>query len=357
MSRTISVELWRTDIDGNRLENLSRFLVSGAVEMNTDRQAGKLSARFSLTDPDRIRPYIDFLVPTLTIQYDDGSPTVEKALGFYSTRMAPAIVTLERNEATYEVEDLTRLLSVSAYTAVDNVAASTNIVTEVEATLGEAAITRYSFPTTSSVTSKALTYTIGTSRLEKANDLLGSIGWYSVYPRLDGRLTSKPYIDLGSAQPVMTITDEDVLAPVEVQTNDQTLVNVVIVIRDDPAQAALYSVARNDDPSSPTSTVNVGFEYARVEKVADLQTQAEVDSLAARLLREARTYYQTAMVRVWPDTDFGIHEVVDLAFTNELATLNGRWWCRRWGLGLTPSTCYYDLELNRVTNANTGVVL
>jgi hypothetical protein len=357
VSRTISVSLWRTDIDGNRLENLSRYLVSGGIEMNTDRISGKMSARFSLTEPTRVRPYIDFLVPTLTIEYDDGTPTVTKALGFYSTRTAPSLLTKERNEATYEVEDLTRLLSFSAYTAVDNVPAATNVVTEVEGTIAEAAITRHSLPTTSITTSKALTFPIGTSRLDKVNDLLGSIGWYSLYPRLDGKLTSKPYLDLVNAQPVMTITDASLLAPIQVQTNDQTLVNVVIVIREDPAQASLYAVARNDDPSSPTSTTNVGFEYTRIERVADLQTQTEVDSLAVRLLREARTYYQTATVRVWPDTDFGMHEVVDLDLTGKMASLNGRWWLRRWGLGLTPSSCYYDLELNRVTDANTGAML
>jgi hypothetical protein len=94
----------------------------------------------------------------------------------------------------------------------------------------------------------------------------------------------------------------------------------------------------------------------RIERVGDLQTQTEVDALAARLLREARTYYQTATVRVFPDTDFSVHEVVDLSLTGELAALNGRWWVRRWALGLTPASCYYDLELNRVTTASGGVL-
>jgi hypothetical protein len=356
VARTISTTLWRTDIDGNRLEDLSRYLTEGSVEMNTDRVSGKMAGYFSITEPDRIRAYTDFLAPTLTIEYDDGSPTITKSLGFYSTRTAPATRTLERHEATFEVEDLSRLLSLSAYTAVDNVPASTNVVTEVEATIGEASITRYSLPTTSATTPKALTFPIGTTRLEKANDLLGSIGWYALFPRLDGKLTSKPYIDLANAQPVMTIGDGDLLAPIDVQSTDQTLVNVVIVIRDDPAQASLYAVARNDDPGSPTSTVSVGFEYTRIERVGDLQTQTEVDALAARLLREARTYYQTATVRVFPDTDFSVHEVVDLALSGELAALNGRWWVRRWALGLTPASCYYDLELNRVTTASGGVL-
>lgn len=356
-ARTITTTLHRASATGTIREDLSAYLVGGTIEMNTDRAAGKMAALLSLSRGAVVTPYQDFLVPTLTIAYDDGTPTITKALGFYATRTPPSTRTIERYEATYECEDLTRLLSFSAYTSVDNVAASTNIVTEIEATCAEAGTNRYAFPQTSKTTAKAITYQIGTTRLEKINDLLGSIGWYSVYPRLDGQLTSKPYVDFAQAQPVMTITNDDVLAPIEMQSNDQTLVNVVVVVKDDPASSPLTSVARNDDPASPTSTVAVGFEYTRVERVADIQTQDEADALAARLLREARTYYQTATIRVWPDTDFSVHEVVDLALTGELAALNGRWWVRRWSLGLTPASCYYDLEVNRVTNTVTGVTL
>lgn len=357
MSRTIALTLYKTDIDGNLLDDLSEFVTSGRIEMNTDRASGKVAASFTLSDSSRIRPYVDYLQPTLSIAFDNGDPTIVKPLGFFATRTPPATMTIERHDATFDVEDMTRLLAVSAYTSVDNVASSTNVGTEVGDTIAEANISLYTIPATTATTTKALTFPIGTTRLEKANLLLQSIGWYHLFPQADGRLTSKPYLNLEQAEPVVTITDDMVLGPVSVQTNDQTLVNVVIVTRDDPAQAPLTAIARNDDPASPSSTVSVGFEYARIERVADLQTQTEVDALAARLLREARTYYQTATVRIWPDTNFGIHEVVDLALTGELAALNGRWWVRRWSLGLTPSSCYYDLELNRVTDSVAGTVL
>lgn len=356
-ARTISLNLKRVSATGTIREDISDYVVGGRIEMNTDRQAGKMSGSFALTDADRINPYSDFLVPRLTIEYDDGTPTRDKRLGFFGTRPAAMTRTLERAEATFDVEDLTRLMSFSVYTATDNVPSGSNVITEIEATMVEVGTNRYSFPTTSKTTPKKLTYPIGTSRLDKVNDLLGSIGWYQAFPRLDGRITSKRYVNLAQEQPVMTITDADVLSPIQTQINDQTLVNVVVVIKDDPAAAAITSIVKNTDPASPSSTSSVGFEYARVERVADLQSQTEADDLAARLLREARTYYQTASVRVWPDTDFGVHEVVDLALTGELAGLNGRWWVRRWSLGLSPSDCYYDLELNRITNSITGVTL
>lgn len=357
MGRIITPEVQIVDSSGRDVMDISMFLTGGRVEMNTDRSAGKMAASLSFSDGDLIRPYVDYLRVGLRIEFDDGQPTITKPLGVYSTRTAPATRTRERHEATYDVEDLTRLLSFSAYTAVDNVASGTNVITEVVATLGEANISLYSFPSTTKTTPKALTYPIGTTRLEKINDLLGSIGWYELYPGLDGRLTSKPYVNLAEEEPVAYVTDFDTLAPIAMQSNDQSLVNVVLVVRDDPAAAPLSAIARNDDPASPTSTVSVGFEYMRVERVADLQTQTEVDALAARLLREARTYYQTATVNVWPDVAYGTHEVVDLLMGGELEVLNGRWWVRRWAIGLTPVDCYYELEINRVTDTVNGVTL
>jgi hypothetical protein len=162
---------------------------------------------------------------------------------------------------------------------------------------------------------------------------------------------------LDKLQPVATLTAADIVRPISIQLTDETLTNVVIVVKDNAAEAPLTSVARNDDISSPTSTVNVGFEYVRVEQTSDAQTQTEVDRLARRLLSESRTYYQTATVAVWPDTEFGLHEVVSLQLAGQMEDLSGLWWIRRWSLGLTPSDCFYELELNRVTSYALGVTL
>jgi hypothetical protein len=357
VARVITPTLWRCDRDGNRLEELTDALVAGSISMNLDRDAGKVSASFTLTDPDRVRPYVDFLKPELLIEFDDGRPSIEHPLGFYATRTPSAERTIERYSAVFECEDLTRLLGLSAYTATDNVPSARNIVTEIEETVGEANLTLTAFPATTRTTSKDLTFPVGTTRLDKINELLKSIGFYQAYPNRDGRITSREIVALDQLQPVATLTDADVLGPIATQTTDQTLVNVVVVVKDDAADAPLTAIARNDDPASPTSTVSTGFAFTRVERVSELQTQAEVDGYAARLLAEARSYYQTATVNIWPDWPLGIYETVELDLTGELADLNGRWWVRTWDLGLTPADAIYRMELNRVTNYTLGVTL
>ncbi len=357
MGRIISTTLYRCNLAGDNLEDISQYLVAGFVDMNLDRDQGKVVGSFTLSDASKVSAYRDYLKPILTIEFDDGRDTVIKPLGLFATRTPPSERTVERHDATFQGEDLSRLLAQSAYTEVDNVPSGTGVIAEVAATLDEVSCSWRLLPSNATTTATALTFPIGTSRLEKINRLLGSIGWYALYPRVDGRLTSKPYVSSSSKEPVATITDADILEPIQIQINDQSLANVVIVIKDDPAAAPLTAYRENDDPSSPTSTVSLGFKFARVERVAELQTQAEVDSLANRLLAESRSYYQTATLRIWPEYELGLHDVVELDLTGEIQELNGLWWLRAWAIGLTPGECSYQIAINRVTDSVTGAAL
>lgn len=357
MGRIISTTLYRCNLAGDNLEDISQYLVAGFIDMNLDRDQGKVVASFTLSDATKVAPYIDYLKPILTIEYDDGRATITKPLGLFATRTPPSERTVERHDAAFQCEDLTRLLAQSAYTEVDNVASGTNVLAEVAATLDEVSCSWRLLPSNAATTTSARTFPIGTSRLEKINTLLGSIGWYALHPRVDGRLTSKQYASSSKRQPVATITDADVLEPIQIQINDQSLANVVVVIKDDPAAAPLTAYRENTDPSSPTSTVSLGFKFARVERVADLQTQAEVDALADRLLSESRSYYQTATLRIWPDYELGLHDVVELQLSGEMEELNGLWWLRAWAIGLTPGECSYQIAINRVTDSVTGASL
>lgn len=349
MGRIITPRLWRTTLAGVRLEDITNELVSGTITMNLDRDSGKLSASFTMHGTTSITPYTSYLQPTMTVSYDDGQPSIEKPLGFFATRTPQTTRTLERLEAVYECEDLTRLLALSAYNTVDNVTAGTDLVTEIRATIEEAGITYHAIPASNETYHKDLSYPIGTTRLEKVNELLQIMGWYTLYPDVDGRLTSKPVVNLKRLEPRAIITAAELVRPVVTQINDQTVVNAVIVVKDDPVEAPIYSYLANTDPASPTSTVALGFEFSRVYKTTDVHTQAEADALAERLLQEAESYYQTATITTWPDVNYGLHEVVDLSLTGELATMTGRWWVRTWSLGMTPATAIYELGINRLT--------
>lgn len=354
----LSVELWRATIANALVEDITGYLVDGQIEMNVDRDI-KLSASFTLRNPDVVTPYTDYLAPFIRLTYDDGSDSVYSQLGLYAVTVPPGSYTVEDAVATFTGQDLTRVLATDAYVDADNVASSTNVVTEIIATLAESGITRYTIPATTTTLAAAATFPAGTTRLDKCNQLLAAMGWYHLGMGLDGRVSTPGAVrELRYVEPFATLTDADVWGAVEVTPNDADLANVVIVVNDDPNAAPLTATARNDDASSPTSTSAIGREIYRVVRVQGETTQAALNALAARYLAESRTYYRVAKLRIAPNPNaLRPHQTVDLNLTGKLEGLSGRWWVRTAKMGLTPQSAPVELELNQISDDLNGVTV
>ena len=346
---TMAVTLWRATVTNQLVEDVSDLLVDGRVEMNLDR-ATKLAASLTVRDADRINPYTDYLAPILTLAYDDGRPSVTAPLGLYAFEVPPGQRTIEDATAAVAGQDLTSLLTSSAYQDANNVASGTNALSELAATLAEVGITRTNLPASSTTLAATTTFPVGTTRYAKGQSLTTYAGCYDPYMELDGRIATQPIRDIAAVQPYATLTDDDLLAPVEVQPTKGTIANVVVVVQQDPSLPFYESVARNDDPASPTSTATVGREFVRVEKRTDLAAQADADALAARLLAESRSFYQVVTAKTFFDPNIGLHQTVALNLSGKLSVLNGRWWVRTWAFGLRPAAAVLTLEINRVTD-------
>ena len=179
--------------------------------------------------------------------------------------------------------------------------------------------------------------------------------YYQLSCMPDGLLFSMPSPALQSVEPFRTITDDDLMRPVEIQPLDTTVANVVIVVKDNPSAAPLTATRRNDATDSPTSTVNIGT-ITRIESRGDLADQDAVDALADRLLSEGRSFYQTAKLAILPDPRCLIpHQTIDLNLTGKLEILNGRWWVRTAKMPL--NTKETELEINRVTDTILGSLI
>lgn len=348
---TVSVDLWRATIDNEWVEDLSDYLIGGSVDLNLDR-AVKLAATFMLRDTDLVTPYIDYLAPVLRLEYDDGTTTVEQQIGLYATRVPGGERTLDTGTVIFDADDLTAVMATAASTDTVNYASGTTIPNAIRAAIEAAGITRHNVAGSSSTLATAMSFRPGTSYLEQANRIGDLIAWYDLGMDLDGKVSTpgRPRA-LASTEPFLTITDGDLLAPVQVQPPQTGIANVVVVINDDATAAPLSATARNDDASSPTSTVNIGREIVRQETLSGRTTQASLDAKALRLLQESRTYYQVIRIVTWPNPDALIaHQTVDLDLTGELEGLSGLWWVRTAKMGFTPSDAALTLELNRVTD-------
>lgn len=357
---TLSVDLFRCDIDNVRREDLSEFFDGGSIDLNVDR-AIKLAATFSLRDPERVAPYLDYLAPWVRMTFDDGSETYQQA-GLFAVSPSPGTYSMDDAVTTIDGADLTSVLATDIYTNASDSDAGTTYSGQIRGTITNGGISRTNIPSVSTTLPTAVSWPVGTTRLEKANTLIDQLGWYHLGMDLDGKVsTPGPPQNLASQEPWRTLTDADMLAPIQVQPSGQGIANVIVVINENATAAPLIGIARNDDPSSPTSTVGpadggvgIGREIARVERVQGPTTQAALDATAARLLAEGRTLYRTARLTLFHDVSaLNPHQVVALHLTGRYESLSGLWRIRTARLGLTPQQPL-ELEIAQVTSYETG---
>jgi hypothetical protein len=106
-----------------------------------------------------------------------------------------------------------------------------------------------------------------------------------------GRILFAPQQDMASLQPVWTYNDDNssILSPkITIDRDLYGIPNVVEVIYSNGSNY-YYSKAVNDDPNSPTSTVNRGREIVYRETDPDTigdPTARQIDEYAERLLKE-----------------------------------------------------------------------
>lgn len=109
-----------------------------------------------------------------------------------------------------------------------------------------------------------------------------------------GRILFAPIQDLASLQPVWTYTDDNssiLLPELSIKSDLFGIPNVIEVVYSD-AKHNVYVRVVNDDPNSPTSTVNRGREL--VHRVTDVSsmgdpTENQIEEYARNLLRQLST--------------------------------------------------------------------
>lgn len=347
-------EIWIATIDNTMVEDVTALLIDGSVDMNVDRDVA-LACQITLQDVDRLAPYTDYLAPRLRISYEDGRAEVLAQLGLYAIRVPPGAYTVARAEATVTGDDLTSVLQDASLTDTWNIAAGTNVRAAIIALIEDGGITRHRIPASTVTLTAATSFFPGTTNLDAINRLCEMLGWYHVSTDLEGWITTPgPTRDLSQLAPFATYTEDDIRSPsFIVNPSDLQVVNVVTVVNDNNADAPMFAVARNDNPDSPTSTVNLGersYPGGPIQ-VSGETTQAALDKIAQQYLAAGRSYYRTGQFAVLPEPAGLIpHQSVDLTLAGKMAPLSGRWWVRTARLGIRPQSASLTLEVNQVTD-------
>lgn len=336
------------------VRDISDQLLSGRVTMNEDLRT-PMSFSAALRDPSVVRQGLDYLAPRLRVAWDNGE-VWDSQVGVYA--VLPPSDQRHRwsgTEATIDARDLTWRLDVYAFGRTYTVAAGTDVMGAVVGVLVAAGLPRHKLVSPRVRLKEARSWPAGTPALDIVNDLLGSVGYYRIWPDSTGILTSRAYQDTDDAEPARTYASgpgTDLMGDVITEKSPGVpAVNRVVVIKDtfgSSTAVPIVAVRTNSNPASPTSTVATGTLVSRTVRDSTLVDQAAADALADRLLREAAGRYRVLTLPTLPDPRRGIHEVVRLDIQNRAGetVADGLWRCRTWELGFTPADGLMKSEVN-----------
>lgn len=145
------------------------------------------------------------------------------------------------------------------------------------------------------------TWEPGTSYLRIINDLLATIGYFSMFPNGDGQFIVKPYVLPASRPIVWEFLDGENCIYIPDFTNDVDLFSIpnrfIAVGQGDGDTAALVSTYTNTDPDSPYSTVSRGRTIVAVETGIEAADQTTLDNYARRRLVELTSPTQSIEIQ------------------------------------------------------------
>lgn len=319
-------------------DDISTELASGSVELDLDLDGAKMKFMGLMKSPRDVSPFVDFVAPFLRLIYEDGTEDYEQ-VGLFC--LLPSRTDSVPGGTLQELQgvDLCWLLDADHSTATIDMALGANVIDDAIDDLALGGITRHRIPVSSYVSTKAVSWPPGTSRLRRVNDRLMMAGYYTLCFDRHGVGMSLPYNDLSDVEPAVvysTGAGTRLVPPTSDEPDSTGICNRVVVISTDPATTPIYSVKENTDPLSPVSFDNLGGIWLSVtHEVSELQTQGAADDLAAEMLRNGASYMRHITLQTLPDPYRQPREVYQLDISNpDGVVADGKWRCSGWVLSL-----------------------
>lgn len=352
---TMAVRLWRADVNNVHLEEITSSFVSGFCDWDSTRAVqggGQVTFRDKL-----LTPYADYLAIHAKMTRGDGY-TRNGQIGLYAVGMPTRAGSVTGIERTYKLEDLTVILQQSIRRTAYTLAAGSDYGSGIQALITDAnASLRFVVPRSGKAPSRDISIKPGLTSLDSVNQLAKSARYFPVAAGTDGRLHLKVHNRLKLSHPFATWTAADLFEAIDMVPNEAEFANAVVVIKDNPNDAPLVSVALNNDPDDPGSIVNIGREIGlksgpvRNPQAAD---QESIDADAQRLLDKHSSYFQVVTAKVLMDPKLGYDQVAILQYVSGKTSWNGRYWVRAWRKGLVPEDAMMTVTMQKLTESLSG---
>lgn len=243
---------------------------------------------------------------------------IEFPLGIFILSSPERVDESEGIVRNIEAYDLSLILAEDKVTDMYTVTAGTNYKTAIVDILQSAGITNYAIADIDKTVSRDLQFEVGTSKNSIINSLTTIINFTPIIVDVNGTFTSSPYVLPQDRSVDYEYNDSElsiIMRGVTEELDTFNIPNRWIIVRTNSEEEPLRSVYTNDNPASPTSTVNRGRVIAEYREIEDIADQAALDAYTRRIAENASQVYGKSKFTsaLMPMHDY--HDVLQLRYS------------------------------------------
>jgi hypothetical protein len=352
----VSQRVLLTDRNGVPQEDITDQLVEATVDLDVDRSISSFAIQGELRTAGVIKPYIDYILPSLILENADGT-VVDEPLGFYTTLPSGKVSNYIKTKESFTGRDLTHRLSTSTFATPFTIATNDNVIATVIEILESEGFTAADYNITPSTRYAIRSYTWGYdevwSKLRIINQLFDAIGYYKLHTSRYRILQSFPYFDLKNIEPAKRFTTGaggEVINEVVQKPDYDSIVNMVRVQNDRSGATPIAAVIQNNNLDSPVSIPNLGVTIFRDIKDVNIPDLNAAIAIARQTLQRGATFYNRVTIETLADPTRNPYDIYtfNLLQANSESVLSGKWRCSGWQLGFTPGTARMTQHMGRV---------
>lgn len=340
---TVDMTYYRAHRDNTWLENISRHISGGEIAVDL-AQPTPMTLKAEVLTPGYLANFADCIAPVMTLTWvePDTHETLKQTeqVGLYTVMPPTREWSAHGGSEQLDGRDVLWFLAAKITAKPYSVPTGQNLGEAIQSLCLQAGI-RHAIQTTGNVMEKRRTWPPGTTHLAIANDLCKLTGFYPLFVDRTGRARGARSKRVYQMRPARHLSSADgvIVNTVSQRPDPDRICNEVTVIGNKPGETAYRAYRLNNDPSSPTSTVSLGYtDYAgtfrptvisKFEEDTGLTTQDAVDQRADLLMDRGSTMFVRQTVWTLPVIDWSIHDLneLDILTDGDVEVSAGSW---RW---------------------------
>lgn len=193
-----------------------------------------------------------------------------------------------------EAYDGILVLKDDKFTSRYTITAGTNYKTAMIDILATAGITKHNINDTDKTVPVAIEFEIGTEKIEAINQLATAINYIQMVVDPYGYYTSYPYQSPGTRAIEYEYKDDHlsvIYNGMERELDTWDIPNQWVAVLSDPEREPMMATYENNNPESPTSTINLGRNIVRLLEPESVADQNALDGYVQRVAFESSQIY------------------------------------------------------------------